>query len=536
MADTKTFYIGKWDTFHNNGPFSTKILYDTGLERAEKMPSETDRYNDAALEIQRLIKDSIDNNHRFRAYGSAWSLSNIAHSSDRMHFNARMNIKRSIVKNELHAKSIYKPENLYFIQCGNTIKEVNEFLFSHGKSLKASGASNGQTIAGAISTGVHGAAFDTGAIHDGVVGLNLIIGPGKDDIVYIERHSQPALNDDFAKSINSRVIRNDGLFDAAVVSLGSFGFIHGVVIEAEDLYLLRRYTRRITKTQALEIGHSMNFADADFKVPSELDAQGKGNRPYHFKLYINPYNEQEDYVTEIIYKKPYKSDYPNPIPKIKTAIYKDLPTWIAQFASKHSRLIPKFIKALKGQIFPHLDEDMEGTLGEIFWDSTHQGPAFACSIGVDNKDFGKALDIFIKLVNDEGPIPGAIGVRFVKKSKATLAFTRFPVTCIVEMDGIQWTGNDDMISQEDFERRLVEVYKDSGIKFTTHWGKNFAWSFPGVIDLMYGDKDDTWKDYRSALLTRQMADIFSNDFLNATKLSDYRVNVSADLIKSIEPV
>jgi len=535
MASTKTHYIGQWDTFPNNGPFPTKILYETQLEPEGNMPSVFDRYNDAGKEIQRLLQDSINNNERFRAYGSAWSLSNIAHQRDRMHYNGRMNLKMTFDKNDCHPLSAFQSKNLFFFQCGNVIKEISEFLSKSGKSLKTSGASNGQTIAGAISTGVHGSAFDTGAVQDYVVGINLIIGPNPEDMVYLERNSKPALGDDFAGKINSRLIRNDGLFNAALVSLGSFGFIHGVVIEAEDRFLLKRYTRRISREQTMELAVNMNFEDSGFKIAEELDANGKGIRPYHFKVYINPYNDQEEYVTEIIYKKPYRNDYPNPIPRIKTAIYKDLSTWIVQFAAKHNRLIPKLMKAMKGQIFPDLDVEIEGTLGEIFWDSTHQGPAFAFTLGIDHKDTPKALDLFIKLVNEEGPVPGAMALRFIKASEATLAFTRFPMTCILEMDGILWQGNQDMICLEDMQKRIIETFMAAGIKFTIHWGKNAAWSFPGLIDYMYGDNDDVWKNHRSALLSKQMADLFSNDFLDSIKLSDYRVNTSAELVASIEP-
>jgi len=73
------------------------------------------------------------------------------------------------------------------------------------------------------------------------VGLNLIVGPNPNDIVYLEPHSKPALNGTFHNKIEARIVRNDDLFNAALVGLGSFGFIHGVVIEAEDRYLLSRY-------------------------------------------------------------------------------------------------------------------------------------------------------------------------------------------------------------------------------------------------------------------------------------------------------
>ncbi len=533
MAITKTYHIGEWDTIHNNGPFPTKIMYETKLEKKQLIPGKIDRYNDVAREIRRLIKQCSDEHDRFRAFGSAWSLSNIAHQRDRMHYNAAMNISISVELNDLHPNTAFKSENLFFFQCGNTIKEISRFLFEHGKSLKASGASNGQTIAGAVSTGVHGAAFDTGSIQDCIVGIHLVIGPEPNDLVYLERHTQPALNDDFAASIKSRVIRNDGLFNAALVGLGSFGFIMGLVLEAEDLFLLKRYTKRIKREDAIALAETLNFKDSDFKIDSELDDDGKGKRPYHFKVYINPYNQSEDYVAEIMYKKPYRTDYPDPIPFVEKFIYKDLPDWISKFAAKHNRIIPKMIGALKKEIFPETDKETEGTLGEIFWDTGHKGPAFAWSLGIDNKDTKKALDIFVKLVNDEGPVPGAMAIRFVKASKATLGFTRFPVTCVLEMDGILWKSNGRMISMNDIERKIIEQFKDHNIPFTWHWGKNAAWNFPGLIDYMYGNKDDEWKNYRSALLTKEMADLFSNDFLTTVGLSDYRKNVPSTLIDSL---
>ncbi|MDP2113615.1 MAG: FAD-linked oxidase, partial [Bacteroidota bacterium] len=238
MATTIKREIGSWNTFHNNGPFPTKVLYSTSLEQKGNMPSVTDRYNDAAKEIQRLIKSALDSQQGFRAYGSAWSMSHIAHQKDNMHFNAAMNLKRAVSTDEMHPNSSFSQENLFFFQCGNVIKEISNFLFDQGKSLKVTGASNGQTIAGCISTGVHGSAWDVGSVQDSVVGINLIIGETAEDIVYLERNSKPALNDVFANRIKARVIRNDGLFNAALVSLGSFGFIHGVVIEVENRFLL----------------------------------------------------------------------------------------------------------------------------------------------------------------------------------------------------------------------------------------------------------------------------------------------------------
>jgi len=534
MATTLKHEIGIWNTFHNNGPFPTKVLYETSLEPKGNMPSVTDRYNDAAKEVQRLIKSALDSQEGFRAYGSAWSMSNIAHQKDNMHYNGAMNLKKAISTDEMHGSSPYLQENLFFFQCGNIIKEISNFLFDQGKSLKVTGASNGQTIAGCISTGVHGSAWDTGAVQDCVVGINLIIGDTADDNVYLERHTKPALNDIFANRINARVIRNDGLFNAALVSLGSFGFIHGVVIEVEDRFLLNRYVKKISKELALQLAQTMDFENPDFIIPGETDVNGKPNRPFHYKVFINPYVDDPEYVVELMYKKPYRNDYPDPVPKIKTAIYRDLILLFTHIAERYKNSIPALIKVLQTSILPPVDIEVTGTLSEIFWDAGFQGPAYACSVGIDNSDSPKALELLVDLAREEGPIPGIYAMRFVKQSGATLAFTRFPVTCMLEIDGLIWNPKDNNISLQKFCTRIIEVLQANNIAFTLHWGKNADWSFPGLIQYMYGDSAHEWMSYRSALLRKETAALFSNDFLQDTALSEYLTDAPEALAKTLE--
>jgi len=531
MATTATFNIGSWDTFHNNGPWPTKILYETSLETQGNMPLWFDRYNDAALEIQKLIISALNNQEGFRAYGSAWSMSNIAHHKDNMQYNAAMNMKKTIADDELHQNSSYKQENLFFFQCGNVIKEISKFVFDNGKSLKATGASNGQTIGGCLSTGVHGSGWDVGAVQDSVVGLNLIIGDGPLDIVYLERDTQPALSNVFADRIKARIIRNDDLFNSALVGLGSFGFIHGVVIETEDRFLLKRYVKKISRQDALDLAMTLDFENANFKIPEEIDENGKGNLPYHYKVFINPYVDDPNYVVELMYKKKYTDNYPDPLPNIKTAIYRDLIILFTKIAERYQSSIPTLIKILQTSILPPVDLEAIGTLGEIFWDAAYQGPAFACSIGVDYRDSNKALDLLVKLAREEGPIPGIYAMRFVKQSKATLAFTKFPVTCMIEIDGLIWNAEDNnMISLAQFSTRIIEVLQENNIPFTLHWGKNADWSFPGIIGYMYGENANIWKQCRSTLLTEKAAILFSNEFLIDTKLNEYTPNQNISVV------
>ena len=126
MANTKTMHITEWNNYHFNGPFPTKVLFDIDTDR--NISQLLRRYNDSAAEIQRLIQDSMDNSERLRAYGSSWSLSNVAHQQDRMLFNARLNIKKEITAGQLHANTAFSEENLFLFQCGTTVKEISEFL------------------------------------------------------------------------------------------------------------------------------------------------------------------------------------------------------------------------------------------------------------------------------------------------------------------------------------------------------------------------------------------------------------------------
>ncbi len=534
MATTIAHPKTKWDTLHNNGPFPLKTLYVTELAGDGNIPNKIDRYNDAAREIQRLIKETADDNEGFRAYGSRWSMNNIAHHKDRMHYNGFMNIHLPIGDGDCHNDTTYDATNLFLFECGNTIKEVSKQLSAHGKSLKTTGASNGQTIAGCISTGVHGSALDVGSVQDYVVGLNLIVGPNPEDVIYLERHTKPALSNAFASKLKAKVIRNDELFNAALVGLGAFGFIHGVVIESEPRFLLKRYVKKIDKHIALKLAETMDFKNSLFKIPEETDAQGNANRPYHYKIFINQYNDDPEYVVELMYKKAYAVPYEDPFPVIKESLYRDLIHLFVKMAEKFPKSIPWLVRRLRKTILPTVDEELVGTVPEIFWDAPYQGPAFACSFGVDHKDAPRTMKLLGCLTKNEGPIPGIFAMRFVKKSQATLAFTKFPITCMIEIDGVLWKKTKRIMSVTEFSRRMIETLKQNDIPFTIHWGKTSDWAFPDLVTHMFGDdKVNEWKNYRNGLLSDDMARLFSNDFLETTGLSDKDLGDTEDWIVSL---
>ena len=152
------------------------------MRPGHKSPFET--YNDATKELQGIIKTCLQDGKRLRAHGSLWSLSTAAVTDGRLIDTTTLRVASSTGGPDVpaYAGDVAK---LRFVECGNTVSALNNYLFAAGLSIKASGSNNGQTIAGALSTGTHGGAYKFGAISEMVVGLHLITGPNKH--VYLER-------------------------------------------------------------------------------------------------------------------------------------------------------------------------------------------------------------------------------------------------------------------------------------------------------------------------------------------------------------
>src|SRR5205085_7992332 len=103
----------------------------------------------------------------------------------------QLNLLFPIAANSVSTSYQGDPAKLFFAQCGNGVWEISNFLQSKNLSLKTSGASNGQTIAGVIATSAHGSSIDVGAVQDFVVGLHIIVSPTRH--VYLERKSAPVV-------------------------------------------------------------------------------------------------------------------------------------------------------------------------------------------------------------------------------------------------------------------------------------------------------------------------------------------------------
>jgi hypothetical protein len=375
------------------------------------------------------------------------------------------------------------------------IAELNAYLElvprndADRRAIKAAGIGNGRTIAGSVSGNTHGAQISFGAMPDFVAGLHLATGTGQ--TLWIERKSKPAMNHDFVQKLGARLIRDDDVFDAAVVSFGTFGIIAAVAVETAPIYQL--LFPPIADISYADLKQKLNRFAAG-QIPDGL---------YHYEFVFDPFTKTQMAMEASAPKVPYEPGVPTPKPR-----------WIIRDKNGFAPgvHILKLIGLLRGILPPGiltgieykryrenaLLDNVRGSPGQIYTSSIYylEGyieSAFAVSV----KHAGATIDISSK-VSQDLRLPSIYQVRLCKASTGTLAFTQHaPITAVFEVGMI----HDERFPE--YERRLDEEFRKAGIRYTLHWSKNSGIS-PDKLNYMYGEaKIASWKAARRT--------VFGND-------------------------
>jgi len=493
-----------WTNLHESVSSMTSDLITTGNA---KVGTIQEKFNDTAVEIAQLLSDTLISQKKIRPCGGKWSITPVAFEKTAIIETDHLNLRWTPAVAEINSTVIQDHKNLLFAQCGAKIKSLSIYLRDRKKSLKASGASNGQTIAGAISCGTHGSAIDFGSIHDSVIGLNIIVNKNKN--YYIQRASRPAMNETFATSIHALLVNDDDLFNAALVSMGCFGFIHGVMLEVEDWFMLKNYTKNISMTDANQLMDTLQFDAVNLPTGPE-----SGQRPYHFKLLINPFNPHKNPKAEILYKKPGPDKYVRPALNDESTYPKDALGFIAKITQNLPGTDKLTINLLESSIFPKDIDGAEALLYDTFSDTSLHGKTFACAIGIPLENTRQTLTILLKLIHDYGSIPAIFALRFIKKNKALMAFSRFEHTCVFEIDGVR---NQKM---NDYINRIPAALRQTNIPFTFHWGKDNP-ADQQMITEMYGADFQLWIKQKSKIMNSPEAAMFSSVYTDRLGLGDW---------------
>ena len=448
--------------------------------------------------LQAILESAQAKGRRVRAVGGRWSLSPVALCPDVMINTLPLNHHAIGLRPEHVSSTNVDPECLVFAQCGTSVAELNTTLESNGLALPTSGASNGQTICGAISTGTHGSARRVGAMQDYMLGLHVLAEDGHN--YWIEPASKPIVSEEFCHHLGATLVRDDRLFRAAVVGFGSFGIIHAVLFEATPIYLLDVRSLRMDWP---DVAHAASTLDT-----SALPLPYPGTEPFHLDFALNPYRAgrgQRGALVTAMYKRPFGDHAKRPTKDGKLVPGVDLLGIGGKLATIVPATIPAGVSSMFEGVVKARQEMVMGTHGEVFGDTELVGKSLSTEIGVDLRDVGAAVEVLLAVAHQD-PYPGMFGLRYVQKSDALLAFTRFETTCTIEMTG---AGSRRTLNFYDRAWAALDARK---IPYTQHWGKVHHINKENIRK-RWGGAVDEWLEARRAFLSPAGRAMFSNDLL-----------------------
>jgi len=468
-----------------------------------------DMFRYAGESLDGLIREARDAGQRILPIGAGWALSRI-NITDGWLVNTKL-LNGCYDIGERYFDDAYpaaERRNVVLAQAGMQIAELNAYLEliprkdSDRRALHAAGIGNGQTVAGSVSGNTHGSQLTFGAMPDFVVGLHIATGSGR--TLWIERASKPVLNEDFAAKIDADLIRDDDVFNAAVVSFGTFGIIAAMAVETAPIY-------QLDFPPIADIGYT------DLEAKLSGFAESPPENLYHYEFIFDPHSRKQMAMEASAPKVQYRPGVPTPKPR-----------WIVRDKNGYApginilRLVGLFRFVVPARIFTALEfkqyrkvallDGVRGSPGQIYTSSIYylEGyieSAFAVSV----RDAPATIAISSEVAQEMG-LPSIYQVRLCRASQATLAFTQHePITAVFELGMI----HDERFAE--FERRLDAAFRKASIRYTMHWSKNSGID-PDRLEYMYGAaKIASWKAARQV--------VFGND---ATLMTVFETDVMVD--------
>lgn len=184
-------------------------------------------------EIVNLVKSA----RKIRFFGSGHS------------FNAGVVTDETLVSLDKYAGLVKKENNLVTVKGGTRMRDVVKLLLENGLAFEALPSHDAQSIAGILSTNVHGTGRDWGFVGEMVEGLKII--DGKGDI--------------------HECVKTDDLFRAAIGGIGAVGIISEVTV------------RTVPK---FNVEQKFELVDLEY-VKANLNTMLEDNE--HLSLYIFPF-------------------------------------------------------------------------------------------------------------------------------------------------------------------------------------------------------------------------------------------------------
>jgi FAD/FMN-containing dehydrogenase len=266
-----------------------------------------------------LVAKATEDNQPLHVIGSGWSFEDCASSDGVMvslnwltrRLSYLVGDNRQLLAPRWTALPQVGPGGrLVHFEAGIRIAALCEELDALHLALPTLGGSNGQALAGVISTSTHGGDWNQPPFPDIVRAVHLVFAGGQE--VWIESDSDPLTRPDADQELlailpcpDTKIVRNDRIFDAVRVACGRFGVMYSVVLEVRTQFRVAQVVTtpsRAAVMQALRDGQSgpsvftplLRMLSND-PVPAGMsDARGV---PYFFQVLFNALRPSDVWVT-----------------------------------------------------------------------------------------------------------------------------------------------------------------------------------------------------------------------------------------------
>lgn len=471
--------------------------------------------------LRAALSGAFEENLPLRVPGGRWSLSNIGRPEgallDLSNYRRVGPVPAAWLTPGFRAASAASAVEPMLIAAGVTINVVNRELFKAQRALKTSGASDGQTFAGAIATGTHGADMRVGALHDTVLALHLVVSPTRSVLVQPTSGGLTSLAADTLAAwfgLPCELLSDDQLFRAAQVHLGSLGVVLHVIVETVPLYYLSRQRtpqvdgkswRAVLKSRDPSRANGLHSADPDclqFIVNPYSALPDGGPRVWMSSMCKRAFEARPDVVT-----------MPTDV-SLKSDLADFLPSLVS-FYQTHDAGLPGHLllrevtsSQLRG-LYGSAASAEHACPGAMFGPPDFLGIDFSPVRGAsaeyvfDAEQAQAAVSLVLDTLQAQADAGnqylGGIGVRFVKGSEAWLAPNAKPMNCFVELQSL-YTAELPAI-----HAAITASLAAAGIAHCGHWGQWFM-NTPQVAARWWGQHSiDAWKAARADLLPTSAA-------------------------------
>lgn len=434
------------------------------------------------------------------------------------------------------------PAGMCLVAGGTRIKTLAEWLERQGFTLQTSGSHGGQTLAGAVATGTHGARLECRGIEQHVRGLLLVTGPGR--AAWITPASGRTPNPELLESLAAGIAihADDQLFGAALSHLGGLGLVTAILFEPVPVSTFEVVKQLVP----LWPGWAEQWAAGDFTgIAARIVAQAKQSAPgwyprgplTHCELNLNPWDllagqgngcfnfrfavddgaivepaggEPDAPALDILYAAvaaELGEDAGNPM--LLTVPSLDLPFW--------------YELLFKTEIVPKNSKRRTGTPNNLL-PADHEKPKkwlqiWSSALAVATADVPRAVQAVSEVAAATQDHSFVICLRPVKQSRGALGFCAFPESTVIDIDGLG-----DRFAPADLEgaaRAIRAAFDRHRIGYRMHWGKLAEPDHAKlVVDYgMHGGGLDAWLAARARLLDTAMARVFTSPRLRELKLA-----------------